>query len=116
MRTLVLTSALVLSACSTVPSFYDDNESLLAVDVRMAVNALDCTGPNVIDETVYLKWSIDRLALYSESKKSTDVYPLVIKMKETTNGIETSPTICNLKKKVLDKQSVDIANAVMRRF
>lgn len=116
MRALVLTSALVLSACSTVPSFYDDNESLLAVDVRMAVNELNCTGQSVADETAYLKWSIDRLAMYSESKKSTDVYPLVIKMKETTNGIETSPTICSLKKKVLDKQSADIANAVMRRF
>lgn len=104
---------MILSACSSLPSFYDDNESLLAVDVQMAVHKLDCSKNS---ETAALKDSIKRLSLYSESKNSRDIYPLVDKMEKTSEGIETSKTVCSLKKKILAKQSADIANAIMRRF
>lgn len=113
MRALILSSILILSACSGIPSFYDDNESLLAIDVRMAVHKLDCSDSS---ETAALKDSIKRLSLYSESKNSSDIYPLINKMEKTSEGIETSKAVCSLKKKILAKQSADIANAVMRRF
>ena len=38
-----IAAAALLSGCSmTLPSFYDDNESMLAVDIRLAVSNLDC--------------------------------------------------------------------------
>lgn len=114
MKALVLTLSVVLASCSVMDtSFYDDNESMLAVNVRFAVNKLDCGNPGTV---FYLNDTIEKLSLYSESKKSKDVYPLVGKMKETAKGIEGSSAVCNLKKKILVKQSSDIANAIMRRF
>ena len=40
----VLIPAVLLTGCSMVPSFWDDNESKLAVDVRFAVTQIDCSG------------------------------------------------------------------------
>lgn len=116
MKQLILFSIIFLSACTGLPSFYDDNESLLSVEVRHEVEKLNCTAPNVQP----LKDSVDILALYSESKKSLDVGTFIGLMKETTNGLyekeQISETYCNLKKKVLQKQSSDIASAIMRRY
>ena len=114
MKQLLLILSLALASCSVMDtSFYDDNESLLAVDVRVAVDKLNCESEASI---AYLKGTIDRIYFYSESKGSKDIYSLLGKMKETTNGMEYSQSICNLKKKLLIKQSADIANAIMRRF
>lgn len=116
MRALIISTILFISACSGIPSFYDDNESLLAVEVRYSVSRLDCSNPN----TSNVKNSIDKLALYSESKKSSDIGKLVVLMKETSDGLHNkesiSPVYCNLKKKLLEQQSSDIANAIMRRY
>jgi hypothetical protein len=116
MRALILSTVIFLSACSGLPSFYDDNESLLSVQVRHQVEKLNCDAPDVQP----LKDSVDMLSLYSESKRSSDIGELIVLMKETTNGLyqkeQISEPYCNLKKKVLQKQSSDIASAIMRRY
>ena len=114
---IILLVALLLSGSGNIPSFYDDNESLLAVNVRYEVSQLNCEKQIRIKK---LKKSVDVLALYSESKGSQDVYKLVLLMKETSDGlyIREAPSVsyCNLKKKALQKQSDDIARAIMRRY
>lgn len=115
MRIVLLTSILFLAACSaSLPSFYDDNESLLAAAVRFHVNRLDCSDPELIG----INDSVNFLNIYSESKKSEDIRKLVLLMKETSDSLELpmSETYCKIKKKVLEKQSADITNAIMRRF
>lgn len=117
MRALILSSILFLAACSaTLPSFYDDNESLLAVEVRAEVAKLDCTKP----DPTQIKHSVDKLNLYSESKRSKDVGQLISMMKQTSDGLykksDISQSFCNIKKTLLEKQSADIANAIMRRY
>lgn len=116
MRALILSTVIFLSACSGLPSFYDHNESLLSVQVRHQVEKLNCAAPDVQP----VKESVDMLSLYSESKKSSDILELIVLMTETTNGLyekeQISEPYCNLKKKILQKQSSDIASAIMRRY
>lgn len=119
MRGLIFSTILFISACSGLPSFYDDNESLLAVQVRYSVNRLDCSQ-SAKEGAAEIKNSVDMLSLYSESKKSKDIGMLIGLMKETTDDIAKKDSIsapyCNIKKKILEKQSSDIANAIMRRY
>ena len=115
MRYLILLTALLFSGCSSLldTSFYDSNESLLAVEVRYAVENLNCKRT-----TDKVRYAAVKLRLYSESKGSKDVYSLVEKLEKTAEGItmNMSPTVCNIKKKILAKQSKDIAYAIMRRY
>jgi len=121
MRALILSSLMILmSGCAmTIPSFYDDNESLLAVDVRHAVKVLDCEN----DTKLHIKnidHTITRFSLYSESKGSDDMQEMIQLIKKTNDGLmakeKLSPAFCKIKKKVLIKQSDDIATAVMGRY
>ena len=115
MKYLVLGLALLLSGCSVITdtSFYDDNESMLAVDVRYAVETLNCDYV-----TNKVRYKILKLKLYSESKRSVDLFNLVDKMSKTAEGVEPGMkvAVCKVKKKILQKQGKDIANAVMRRW
>lgn len=119
MRLALVLTALLISACGSIPSFYDDNESLLAVKVRHQVSQLDCSAPEKA-QIVKLKKQVDMLALYSESKKSNDIGELITLMQKTTEGLHAKESIstpyCNLKKKALESQSKNIASAIMRRF
>ena len=116
MRALIFLTVILLSACVRLPSFYDDNESLLSIQVRHQIEKLNCATPNVQP----VKDSVDMLSLYSESKGSSDVGKLIELMKDTTNSLyekeQISEPYCTLKKKVLQKQSSDIASAIMRRY
>ena len=110
-------SLLLLAGCSGVPSFYDGNESLLAVEARFYVDRLNCDNPKPGVEA--LKDSVDMLAFYSESKESKDLTEMLSLLKETVSGLDRenlNPSLCRLKKKVLEQQTADIANAVMWRF
>jgi hypothetical protein len=115
MKYLVLAFAIFLSGCTAVTetSFYDDNESMLIVNVRYAVETLNC---DYVTNRVHK--DILKLKLYSESKRSVDLYKLVDKMSKTAEGIEPGmkSAVCKVKKKILQKQSKDIANAAMRRW
>lgn len=106
---------LLLPGCSLLnTSFYDDNESMLAVNIRYEVDRLDCSSP----KTSEIKGSVNKLYFYSESKKSRDVHALAGIMKETADPLQDtmSTTFCTIKKPLLEKQSKDVANAVMRRY
>lgn len=115
----ILIPAILLTGCSMVPSFWDDNESRLAVDVRFAVNKIDCSIPYQ-EQVAYLKDRVDLFAMYSESRGSDDIGEIVSMMQETVDGLyedkSNNSFFCNLKKKVLVKQSADIADAVMGRY
>ena len=115
MKYLVFIAALFLTGCSQLldTSFYDDNESMLAVDVRYAVETLNCKYP-----TERVKFKTLKLKLYSDSKGSKDLHSMASKMYKTaeTLSMDTKPAVCKIKKKILQKQSKDIANAIMRRY
>jgi hypothetical protein len=114
MKYIVFALALFLTGCTSLAdtSFYDENESLLSVEVRYQINKLTCgkTDP------VYVTDSIEKLFLYTESKRSVDVHKLVAKMKKTSENMTKNITMCQIKQKLLKKQSADITNAIMRRF
>lgn len=115
----IASTALIISGCSMIPSFWDDNESQLAVDVRFAVSKIDCTS-EYQDQVLALKDSVDLLAMYSESRGSDDVGEIVNKMKTTVDGFyndgSNNEFFCKTKKKILIKQSADVAAAVMGRY
>jgi|TARA_R110000744_G_scaffold257174_1_gene372602 hypothetical protein len=110
----LLIAVLLLSGCGMLPSFYDDNESMLAVNVRYEVDRLDCDSPRVLR----IKGSVDKLYFFTQSKGSNDVLKLVQLMKKTTDPMPEvmSTYFCNIKKSILEKQSRDIADAIMRRY
>lgn len=111
-------AALLLSGCSLM-SFYDDNESMLASNVRMSILYLDCKK-DAKSQAQNIKYAVDHLYIYSESKGSDDVLKMVTEMKKTSDGLannmQMSETYCNLKRKVLEDQARTIADAIMGRF
>jgi hypothetical protein len=113
---LAATLSVALSGCMTIPSFYDDNESLLSSRLRLSVEELNCKQPDIKD----IHRSLRHLELYSESKGSSDVIELITPMRETVDGFakkeKVSETFCNFKKKLLTTQSGTISEALMRRF
>lgn len=118
MKLLTLTMALLISGCSMIPSFWDDNEAYAVAKVRHSVDALDCSG-NYLPQAQTLVSDIRFLELYSESKGSTDLQEMVSPMMETAKGLQNKTEnviFCKLKKKQLVKQSAVIADAAMERF
>ena len=129
MRTLItILMALSLGGCSTaykwIPSFGDDNQSLIITDVRLRVERLDCNQPQAV-QALAIKDSVDRFMLYSESKGQLqqDVIHLVEPMKKTVDDFykrsqdkEGSKTYCELKKKIMREQAQRAAASVMGRW
>jgi len=114
--------ATTMTGCMTIPSFYDDNESMLSIGIRKAVKDLDCSQPQH-PQAVEIYNTVDTLLLYSESKGSTDVAEMVQPLEETAKAFvdrtvekDASATYCKLKKKAMSKQSSDIAGALMWRY
>lgn len=115
----IMLSSVLLTGCLTIPSFYDDNESKASIDVRHAVAQLDCTKDQV-PQAMKIKERVDWFSLYVESKGSRDVAKMVKPLKETVDDFYKrgggSEAYCDSKKKILEKQSLSVANAVMGRF
>ena len=128
MRKLILVVALVTSGCASVqswiPSFWDDNQSAKIVDVRLGVDRLDCSQPQLAQISVIrddLRW----FELYSASKGAMqkDVLRLIAPMQATVEDMYTrntggsaSKTYCELKKQVMTQQAERIASAVLGRW
>jgi hypothetical protein len=120
----ILTAAIVLSGCVSIPSFWDDNQSSAIVSVRLAVENIDCAeshAPQVKQIQQQLRW----FELYSESKgrRQQDVIRLIKPMQETVADFYqrsvTNPgskTYCELKKDTMTEQASTIARAVLGRF
>ena len=128
MRKLILIAVIMLTGCaniqSWVPSFWDDNQSAKIVDVRLGVDRLDCSQPQLAQITVIrddLRW----FELYSASKGALqkDVLRLIAPMQATVEDMYTrntggtaSKTYCELKKQIMTQQAERIASAVLGRW
>jgi len=119
--------ALALTGCasisSVVPSFWDDNQSARIVDVRLAVERVDCA--NALPGVSRVRDDIEWFKLYSVSKGSLqkDVLKVIQPMQETaedwykrTQGGTASKAYCELKKSVMQQQSARAASAVLGRW
>ena len=124
---LVLSIAL-LSGCanivSLIPSFNDHNQSQKIVDVRMAVDSLDCARPQHVQALVIqreLRW----FELYSESAglRNQDVIRVIKPMQATvaefvsrTQAQDASRVYCDLKKRAMQEQAARAAGVILGRF
>ena len=127
MRILTLLLVIALTGCasitSVVPSFWDDNQSARIVDVRLAVERVDCA--NALPGVSRVRDDIEWFRLYSTSKGSLqkDVLAVIQPMQETaedwykrTAQGSTSKAYCELKKSVMQQQSARAASAVLGRW
>jgi hypothetical protein len=120
--------SVALSGCASVkswiPSFWDDNQSAKIVDVRLAVDRIDCSQPQLAQAQRVrddLRW----FELYSDSKgwRQADVLRIIKPMQETVEdwyrrSLDAQGTkgYCEIKKKILQQQSERAAQAVLGRF
>lgn len=127
-RLLALITAITLTGCASikgmVPSFWDDNQSAKAVDIRFSVETLDCSKPH-LPQAEKIEMEVLWFQLYGESKgwRQQDVLKLVTPLQETVTDFvkrsksgEGSETYCNIKKKIMQAQSKRAAEAVLGRF
>lgn len=107
-----------------IPSFWDDNQSASIINVRLAVDAIDCSKPQ-LPQAENLASQLRWFELYSESKgaRQRDVLRLVEPMQETTadwvkrsRDAQGSTAYCEIKKKLLQSQAKTAASAVLGRF
>ena len=102
-RIYLLAAPLLLSGCMTIPSFYDDNESKVAIDLRYSVEQLDCARQQQ-PQVAVIKSKLTWMELYIQSKGSDDISEMIAPMKETVNDFynrgEGSTGYCKIKKKV----------------
>jgi hypothetical protein len=118
----------MLTGCSTVvgwiPSFNDTNQSAKIIDVRQAVDSLDCARP----QAVQVKRIVDELRwfeLYSESNgiRNRDVIRVIKPMQETAGDFlkmvqdkDGSRVYCDLKKRAMQEQAARAAGVILGRF
>ena len=109
-----------VTGCSMIPSFWDDNQSAKAIEVRQNISEIDCAKYDPATAK-NLQKSIQWFAFYSEAKGTKDVLEISGKMSETVDslvkkGESVSPAYCNAKKQILEAQSKMFAKAVLGRF
>ena len=127
MRIITLLLVMALTGCasitSVVPSFWDDNQSSRIIDVRLAVERVDCV--NALPGVTRVRDDIEWFKLYSHSKGKLqqDVLAVIQPMQETaedwykrTQGGTASKTYCELKKSVMQQQAARAASAVLGRW
>ena len=127
-KLIAILSLVMLSGCATVvgwiPSFNDTNQSQKIIDVRMAVDQLDCAKaqhPQALAIERELRW----FELYSESAgvRNQDVIRIIKPMQETvgdfvkrTQQQDASRVYCDLKKRVMQEQAARAAGVILGRF
>lgn len=126
---IMLAFAIVaLTGCTSVqkmvPSFWDDNQSKVIIDVRQKVEQIDCKAdqlPQVTKVRKKIRW----FELYSESKgiRQHDVLAIVEPMAETVDAWidhekekPNNEIFCTLKKEILIDQASIAATAILGRF
>jgi hypothetical protein len=129
-KTLLILTVLLLQGCAgltgLIPSFWDDNQSVKIVDVRLSLERLDCGQP----QAAQLKSVRDNILwfqLYSTSKGSrqADVVKLTQPLSETVEewykrvsaeGYKENKIYCDMKKKIAEEQAARAAKAILGRF
>ena len=130
-RLAVIVVALMLSGCAAldtvrgwIPSFWDDNQSAKIVDVRLAVDRINCDQPQLA-QAQRIRDDLRWFELYSQSKgqRQQDVLRLIKPMQETVDDWykrsldqQGSKAYCEIKKKILQSQGERAASAVLGRF
>jgi len=122
---IAIFAVMTLTGCATisdiVPSFWDDNQSKVAIDIKYNISIIDCTSDNINTKQILrdVNWFIS----YSESKQTKDVIKIINPLKETLvtfdKKVETNKmtnTYCELKKKILITQSNRFAESVLGRY
>ena len=111
---------------SYIPSFWDDNQSAKIVDVRLALERVDCTQSQA-QQLRPVRDAITWFELYSQSKGSrqTDVIKLTAPLKETVEdwykrvsaeGYKDNKIYCQMKQKIAEEQATRAAKAILGRF
>jgi hypothetical protein len=127
-KLIAILSIIMLSGCASVvgwiPSFNDLNQSAKIVDVRMAVDSLDCARaqhPQALTIQRELRW----FELYSESAgiRNQDVIRVIKPMQATvgefvtrTEKQDASRVYCDLKKRAMQEQAARAAGVILGRF
>lgn len=130
MKTLIVALALLVSGCANVigyiPSFWDDNQSHRIIDLRLAIERVDCAQPQR-PQVARIRDDLEWFRLYAESKgaRQQDVLKLTQPMAETADewfkrvsveGYKENPVYCSLKKKLMTEQAARASKAVLGRF
>lgn len=127
-KLIMLAMATTLVGCSSVPSFWDDNESYRIIDIRYDIDTMDCTAGRTVQAEVLLKIKSDIrwLELYADSKGSNDLLNLIAPMAESVNewqarfepGVltEQSTFYCESKKEILEQQARLVAEGILGRY
>ena len=106
------------------PSFWDDNQSRVIIDVRQTVRHINCVEPH-LPQVQKIQHQLEWFQLYSESKGylQKDVLLLIQPMQDTvadfvtrSRGTQGTKAYCETKKQLLDTQSRMAAQAVLARF
>lgn len=122
---LTILMALSISGCATItnliPSFWDDNQSKVAVDIKYNITNINCKSDNLL--TALILEDINWFISYSESKGTNDVIKIITPLKSTLVSLDekvknntVTPTYCELKKKILITQSDKFAKVVLGRY
>jgi hypothetical protein len=127
-KLIAILSIIMLSGCASViswiPSFNDVNQSQKIIDVRMAVDSLDCARaqhPQALTIQRELRW----FELYSESAgiRNQDVIRVIKPMQATvgefvtrTEKQDASRVYCDLKKRAMQEQAARAAGVILGRF
>jgi hypothetical protein len=119
MKTAILAIIITLSGCSAIPSFWDDNQSKVAIDIVADARQINCDidyKPQVKQLHSNLEWFIS----YSKAKGTDDVLEIAEVINSTVKPFaekeELSPAFCNIKKKIIIKQTEAMGRAVLRRY
>ena len=114
-----------ISGCAgMLPSFWDDNQSRVIIDVRQTVRHINCAEPH-LPQVSKIQHQLEWFQLYSESKGylQKDVLLLIQPMQDTvadfvtrSGGTQGTKAYCETKKQLLDTQSRMAAQAVLARF
>jgi len=129
MKTLIAALSLVmLSGCANIigliPSFNDPNQSQKIVDVRMAVDQLDCQKAQHA-QALTIQRELRWFELYSQSAgiRNQDVIRVIKPMQETvgefvdrTKDRDASKVYCDLKKRAMQEQAARAAGVILGRF
>ena len=129
-KTLLILTVLLLQGCAgltgLIPSFWDDNQSVKIVDVRLSLERLDCGQPQA-QQLKPVRDNILWFQLYSTSKGSrqADVVKLTAPLSETVEewykrvsaeGYKENKIYCDMKKKIAEEQAARAAKAILGRF
>lgn len=127
-KLLAVLSLALLSGCANIvgliPSFNDPNQSAKIIDVRMAVDSLDCAKPQHV-QALAIERELRWFELYSESNgiRNQDVIRIIKPMQETvgdfvkrTEKQDASRVYCDLKKRAMQEQAARAAGVILGRF